>query len=55
MVSKMAAANFRRVTLGVESGSPRILQMIRKGETNENVKKAIGLLRDAGIYSTRFS
>ena len=54
MVSKMAAANFRRVTLGVESGSPRILKMIRKGETNENVRKAIGLLRNAGIHSHAF-
>ena len=54
MVSKMAAANFRRVTLGVESGSPRILKMIRKGETNEDVRKAIGLLRDAAIYSHAF-
>ena len=54
MVNKMAAANFRRVTLGVESGSPRILKMIRKGETNEDVRKAIGLLRDAGIYSHAF-
>ena len=54
MVSKMAAANFRRVTLGVESGSPRILKMIRKGETNEDVRRAVGLLRDAGIYSHAF-
>ena len=28
--------------------------MIRKGETNEDVKKAIGLLRDAGIHSHAF-
>jgi anaerobic magnesium-protoporphyrin IX monomethyl ester cyclase len=53
-VQKMAAANFRRVTLGVESGSPRILKMIRKGETNEDVRRAIGLLRGAGIYSHAF-
>ncbi len=54
LVSKMADANFRRVTLGVESGSPRILKMIRKGETNENVRNAIRLLRNAGIYSHAF-
>ena len=41
LVAKMREANFRRVTLGVESGSPRILKMIRKGETNEDVKRAI--------------
>ncbi len=54
VVDRMRRANFRRVTLGVESGSPRILRMIRKGETNEDVKQALALLRDAGIYSHAF-
>lgn len=54
LVAKMREANFKRVTLGVESGSPRILKMIRKGETNEDVKRAIGLLRAAGIRSHAF-
>ncbi len=54
LVTKMREANFKRVTLGVESGSPRILKMIRKGETNEDVKTAIGLLREAGIRSHAF-
>lgn len=54
LVKKMREANFRRVTLGVESGSPRVLAMIRKGETNEDVKRAISLLRDAGIRSHAF-
>jgi anaerobic magnesium-protoporphyrin IX monomethyl ester cyclase len=54
LVEKMRDANFQRVTLGVESGSPRILKMIHKGETNEDVKRAIGLLREAGIRSHAF-
>jgi anaerobic magnesium-protoporphyrin IX monomethyl ester cyclase len=54
LVTKMLEANFKRVTLGVESGSPRILKMIRKGETNEDVKRAIKLLRVAGIKSHAF-
>ena len=54
LVGKMAEANFRRVTLGVESGSPRILRMIRKGETNEDVKRAMELLRNAGIHTHAF-
>lgn len=54
LVMKMKEANFRRVTLGVESGSPRILEMIRKGETNEDVKRAFGLLRKAGIRTHAF-
>lgn len=54
VVQKMREANFRRVTLGVESGSSRILQTIRKGETNEDVKRALTLLRAAGIRSHAF-
>ncbi|MEI8182357.1 MAG: radical SAM protein [Desulfomonile sp.] len=54
LVAKMREANFRRVTLGVESGSPKILKLIRKGQTNEDVKRAIRLLRDAGIRSHAF-
>jgi anaerobic magnesium-protoporphyrin IX monomethyl ester cyclase len=54
LVQKMAEANFQRVTLGVESGSPRILKMIRKGETNEDVKRAVELLRGAGIHTHAF-
>ncbi len=54
VVGKMREANVRRVTLGVESGSPRILEMIHKGETNEDVKRAVGLLREAGISSHAF-
>lgn len=54
LVTKMREANFLRVTLGVESGSPKILEMIHKGETNDDVKRAIQLLRDAGIRSHAF-
>lgn len=54
LVEMMHHANFRRVTLGVESGSPRILAMIHKGETNDDVKRAIRLLRAAGIQSHAF-
>jgi anaerobic magnesium-protoporphyrin IX monomethyl ester cyclase len=54
LVKKMREANLRRVTLGVESGSPRILKMIHKGETNEDVKRALMLLREADIRSHAF-
>lgn len=54
LVEKMREANIRRVTLGVESGSPRILKMIRKGETNDDVKRAVNLLRRVGIKSHAF-
>ncbi len=54
IVDKMALAGFKRVTLGVESGSPKILKLIRKGETNQQVSNAINLLRNAGIRSHAF-
>jgi radical SAM superfamily enzyme YgiQ (UPF0313 family) len=54
LVEKMALAGFRRVTLGVESGSPEILRMVHKGETNEDVIRAIRLLRAGGIRSHAF-
>lgn len=54
LAEKMAQANFKRVTLGVESGSPKILEIIRKKETNSDVIKALKLLRDVGIRSHAF-
>jgi anaerobic magnesium-protoporphyrin IX monomethyl ester cyclase len=54
LVEKMAEANFKRVTLGVESGSPKILEMIRKKETNADVTRALKLLREVGIRSHAF-
>lgn len=54
LVRKMKQANFKRVTLGVESGSPKILKFIRKGETNEDVIRAVKMLRDEGIMSHAF-
>jgi radical SAM superfamily enzyme YgiQ (UPF0313 family) len=54
LVRRMRQANFQRVTLGVESGSPKILEIIHKGETNDDVKRAVTLLKEAGIRSHAF-
>ncbi len=54
LVRKMREANFKRVTLGVESGSPKILKLARKGETNDHVIKAVRMLRKEGIKSHTF-
>ncbi|MGC8657946.1 MAG: B12-binding domain-containing radical SAM protein [Desulfomonilaceae bacterium] len=54
LAQKMSEANFKRVTLGIESGSPKILKLIRKGETNEQVIDAVRILRDEGIKSHAF-
>ncbi|RJR50793.1 MAG: radical SAM protein [Desulfobacteraceae bacterium] len=50
----MRKANVKRVTLGVESGSPKILQMIRKGETGAGIARGIRFLKDAGIWTHAF-
>ncbi len=54
LVRKMKEANFKRVTLGVESGSPKILKLIRKGESNDHVIRAVKMLREEGIMSHAF-
>ena len=54
LVRKMREANFKRVTLGVESGSPKILKLVRKGETNDHVINAVTMLREEGIKSHTF-
>ena len=47
LVQRMLYAGCHRMSLGVESGSPRILKMVRKGERLEEVKKKAALLRNA--------
>lgn len=54
LATKMKQANVKRVTLGIESGSPRILKMIRKGEPIGVMRRAIRILRDAGIWTHAF-
>jgi anaerobic magnesium-protoporphyrin IX monomethyl ester cyclase len=54
VVRGLKAANVRRVTLGLESGSPRMLKSIRKGATNEDAARALKLLRSEGISSHAF-
>jgi len=49
MARAMSRCGCREVLIGVESGSDRILDSIRKGTTRELNKRAIGLLRGYGI------
>ncbi|MGE5553352.1 MAG: B12-binding domain-containing radical SAM protein [Betaproteobacteria bacterium] len=42
-------AGCRKIQYGVESGSPRILPLLGKGITVEQVHRAVGLALDAGI------
>ena len=45
---------FYRARLGVESGSQRILDIIKKGITVEQIKQALANLADAGIKTTTY-
>jgi radical SAM superfamily enzyme YgiQ (UPF0313 family) len=49
LVTTMAESGCVEVGIGVESGSDHILRGIHKGETVEEIRSAIKLLRSAGI------
>jgi anaerobic magnesium-protoporphyrin IX monomethyl ester cyclase len=49
MLDWMKRAGCRLISYGCESGSPRILKIIRKGLTREMVTKAVQLTHEAGI------
>ena len=48
MLHYMMSAGCNRISLGVESGSPRILEMVKKGETVEQLKSKAAMLRSVG-------
>lgn len=47
LVQRMLYSGCHRMSLGVESGSPRILTMVKKGETLREMRHKAKLLRDA--------
>ena len=49
LLSRMRQAGCERILYGAESGSPEILQHIRKGITPEQTRRAVEMARDAGI------
>lgn len=49
MLSIMAKSGCKGITFGVESGSPRILKLIKKNVTVEQIEAAFILSREAGI------
>jgi len=50
ILGKMKEAGCHWIALGVETGSERILtDVIKKGETKENIKNAVKLIRKAGL------
>lgn len=50
VLSKMKKAGCKYIAIGVESGSERLLkEVINKGETKEQIKKGVKLIKEAGI------
>lgn len=49
VIELMARSGCRRIYVGVESGSPKMLKLFRKGETVEQFEKVIALARRHGI------
>jgi len=54
LLKVMKDAGFYRVSFGVESGSQRILDNIKKGETLDVIKNAFKLCKKLGIETTAF-
>jgi len=48
MLHNMLSAGCNRMSLGVESGSPRVLKMVKKGETVEQLRLQSETLRSVG-------
>jgi len=55
LVTQMKAAGCKRVKLGVESGNDRILRLMKKGITVNQVRKAANLLRKVGLPYTFYA
>lgn len=49
LLSLMKDAGCQSIYLGIESGSPRILELINRGVSIEQIKKGIKLIKDSGI------
>lgn len=50
MCVKMKQAGFIRVSYGIESGSPKIVKLMKKGHTVEDNRNAINWARNAGLF-----
>jgi len=51
LLKKMKDAGCIQVNLGIESGNPKILKLIKKGITLEQARHAINITKDVGVSS----
>ena len=51
LLQKMKEAGCIQVNLGIESGNPKILKLIKKGITLEQARRAIKITKDVGVSS----
>ncbi len=54
LAEKMKKAGCQLVCVGVENADPRVFNAIKKGESLEDIKRGIGILKDAGIEVVGF-
>jgi radical SAM superfamily enzyme YgiQ (UPF0313 family) len=54
LVRLMKRAGCVQASIGIESGSDRILKLVKKGETTEDIRRGIGLLRKHRIPISAF-
>lgn len=54
MIRMFADSGCNKIAFGVESGSPRILELIQKGITVEQVKRAFAWAHEFGLITTAF-
>jgi anaerobic magnesium-protoporphyrin IX monomethyl ester cyclase len=50
-IDMMMAGGCRKISFGIESGSPRVLKLIKKGITVPQIEKAFAIARKAGLHT----
>jgi anaerobic magnesium-protoporphyrin IX monomethyl ester cyclase len=50
LLHSMRRAGCRLISFGVETGSPRLMRLIKKGITLEQIRRAVAAARQAGIF-----
>lgn len=49
LLKAMKDAGCKMISFGIESGSPRLLELMKKGEKKEHIEKAVAMARKVGL------